>query len=252
MMLNREVEYRRMACVEERHWWYRSLHSLVLETLEKCKVHHDAEIMDAGCGTGRLLAKLRESGYRHIRGFDLSEVALRYCSEKKLEVFLGDITKVFEHPEPEKLEVIICNDVLCYYRTDQVLRITTGMAKSLKRGGLCLVNMPSFRAFGGIHDISVGIKYRYTHRNTWDLFDHGLFSLLRHVYWPLVLSVPILLARTWQRLRLEMNPRTEIKSDIALPPGAVNELLRIIVQMENRFLVEKPFGSSLFLVLRKK
>lgn len=250
-MLDRQIEYRRMAGVEERHWWYRSLHELVLGAIKGHPLGRKAEIVDVGCGTGGLLMRLRQEGYEKIRGFDLSGDGIRYCRDRDLNVFRGDISDVSALFKPSSIDVMISNDVLCYFQTDGARKITNGMASALKSGGLCLVNLPAFRVFGGIHDISVGIKRRYDLSNLWEIFDQRWFRLLKATYWPLVLSAPIWLVRTLQRAKLKRDSQTEIRSDIDLPPPAVNELLRIAVKLENSLLGSKPFGSSLFLAMKR-
>ncbi len=54
-------EYRRMADVEDRMWWYRGLHDVVLAALDRWGPRPLPSLLDAGCGTGGLLRRLERS-----------------------------------------------------------------------------------------------------------------------------------------------------------------------------------------------
>lgn len=51
------AEYTLMDAAEERMWWYRALHARLLDTLADIPA---GPVLDAGCGTGGLLAQLRQ------------------------------------------------------------------------------------------------------------------------------------------------------------------------------------------------
>src|SRR5690349_4289020 len=57
-------EYELMAAVEDRLWWYRGLRALAGELFAHHALARQEPILDAGCGTGGLLAKLVASGLR--------------------------------------------------------------------------------------------------------------------------------------------------------------------------------------------
>ena len=63
---------------------------------------------------------------------------------------------------------------------------------------------------------------------------------------PLVFAV-----RSFQRLKLKLNPKVNITSDVKLPIPLVNYLLAKLTLLENKILLCKPFGSSLFVVAKK-
>ncbi|MDB5414060.1 MAG: class SAM-dependent methyltransferase, partial [Rubritepida sp.] len=51
------AEYALMDAVEDRMWWYRAMHGHALQALEPLPT--GARVLDAGCGTGGFLARLR-------------------------------------------------------------------------------------------------------------------------------------------------------------------------------------------------
>src|SRR5258708_40368003 len=54
------AEYERMHAVEDRMWWYRGLRALAASELARALGRSTAEgpVLDAGCGTGGMLARL--------------------------------------------------------------------------------------------------------------------------------------------------------------------------------------------------
>ena len=93
-MLNRQQEYQKMSVVESNHWWYKTLHKLVLESLFEYIPDKDSNILDAGCGSGGLITFLNSNKYKNIKGFDLSDDAVSLSKEKKLNVVHGDINDI--------------------------------------------------------------------------------------------------------------------------------------------------------------
>jgi SAM-dependent methyltransferase len=49
------AEYARMDAVEDHMWWYRALRRRLMDALSGVR----GKVLDAGCGTGGLLARLR-------------------------------------------------------------------------------------------------------------------------------------------------------------------------------------------------
>ena len=59
---------------DERHWWYRGRRRVLHAELDRIAVGPDALILDAGCGSGRMLDDLRQRG--HAIGIDASADAV--------------------------------------------------------------------------------------------------------------------------------------------------------------------------------
>src|SRR5207302_1876675 len=80
-----ELQYERVRRVETDHWWFVALRELVIQTL--VRRHPDGgRVLDAGCGTGRLLRELPagfartgvdvEADVLAVAGADASEIEL--------------------------------------------------------------------------------------------------------------------------------------------------------------------------------
>src|SRR3990172_13163837 len=70
-------EYQNIYTLENTYWWYKVLDSLVENSVKKYFQNRRIKILDAGCGTGRILEKL--SSFGETEGIDFSPEAIKYC-----------------------------------------------------------------------------------------------------------------------------------------------------------------------------
>ena len=252
-MLENKSEYDRMSKVEEVHWWYNALHERVLDTIQKHFTgRKDIEILDAGCGTGGLLLYLQKKGFKNLQGFDISEYAGAACKSKNLTVIQASLTETVIHFSPGTMDIIVCCDALYFLPFEEQKMTLADFYRILKPGGVIILNLPSLEIFSGTHDISVGIKKRYHHKMLeallpQDIIDDG-FSFR---YWPVLLSPGIALIRTFQRRKINKGKYC-VESDINLPVHLLNTILKGLMKLEMNFLPKINFGSSLFVVAKKK
>jgi SAM-dependent methyltransferase len=247
----KEVEYYRMAESESTHWWYRSLHRLVLGVLNRHFNDKGISVIDAGCGTGGLISFLEKHGYTQLEGFDDSNIAVQICKNHKLPVFKGDIRSIMEYFMEGTADVVVSNDTFYYLSTSAQRAFTDDAWKLLRENGLVIVNLPVFSSFRGIHDLQVGIKQRYHYSEIWESFDDKKFEMVTKLYWPFLLSPAIWLTRFIQRLKLRYVKNPVMVSDTSRENRLTNALLYGITTGENYTMRRKPFGSSLFLVMKK-
>lgn len=251
-MLGWTDEYAKMAKAEETLWWYRTLHHLVLDVIRRDRPGLDIAILDAGCGTGGLMHFLRSWGYRNLKGVDLSNVAVEWCHRRNLDVQQGSLTDFAGLYAKESADVIVSNDTLYFFQKQEQEDVVEQFQQVLKPGGLLILNLPALKAFRGIHDVSVGIKVRFSMSDTRRLLKESLFDVVRELYWPFLLSPVIYAKRLSQRIKMRRNRHFQIESDIDQPPEFLNRIFLELTLFENRMLARKPFGSSLLLMGRKK
>ncbi len=254
-MLINSSEYQAMFDAEEKLWWYKILHEKVLAFIQARQLSKDIKILDAGCGTGGLIAFLRNNGYDHCKGFDFSEDAVSLSRSRGFDVSQIDITKISEYFPDQVFDIIICNDVLYQFEDSEISGIFKGLFSKLSPGGFLISNNNAFEIFSGTHDIAVGSKKRFRLDDFAGYSNvSGVFNVHSHTYWSLFLSPLILLIRSIQRLQIKLNlvDLDNIKSDVEIPSTLVNSILYNIVKLEERLFKRAPFGSSLFLILKKK
>lgn len=208
--------------------------------------------MDAGCGTGGLLSFLKQRGFQHLRGFDVSPHAVRICKNLGLTVEQQDMRYWHPNVEQEQADVIISNDTLYFLTQEEQDALMNIFWKVLTPGGLLIMNLPALSAFRGIHDISVGIHHRFSKEDVIRLLTQSHFERILLRYWPFFLSPVLYGIRLSQRVRLRCSPHCKIESDVHLPPSFMNRLLETLTRLEDAMQLPTPFGSSLFVVARKQ
>jgi SAM-dependent methyltransferase len=248
-MIGKPHEYNAMATCETSLWWYKFLHDSTLSVLKLHNIGARCRILDAGCGTGGLLKKLLDVGYDKLDGFDLSKDALTYARNlTSLHLKLCDITTALQHYPSSSFDAIISHDILCLLPLEKEKAAIDQLIKLLKPGGILIMNLPAFNAFRGTHDIAVGITRRYTKSDIKNLIENSA-NVETSVYWPFLLSVPIYLVRLSQRLGTIGTKA--VKSDVRTPNTALNWMLYQVSKIEGFFLKSKPWGSSVFTVIRR-
>lgn len=248
-MIGRSDEYAKMFRIEQQLWWYRILHQTVAQHLSvKLGSRRDVTILDAGCGTGGLLDFLRKQGYTNLRGIDGSADAVQFCHERNLPVTQVDLADLTHFAPGQTYDVIVCNDVFCYFDDPSLTRLLTELARRLNPDGMLLSNNNAFGVFWGQHDLAIGSTRRFVRADFARLLPAVGLQLRSSTYWSFLLSPLILLVRQWQRLQLRLGWRSpdQPASDVYLPHPFVNETLYRLVRTERRLLPRTPFGSSLF------
>lgn len=253
-MIGRFDEYEKMFRLEEQLWWYRILHERVEAALQqRFGGRRDMAILDAGCGTGGLLHALRRQGYVNLRGLDGSADAVAFCRERGLNVSLLNLTDLGGYEPDRQYDVIICNDVFCYFNDQQLSGLLSNFGRRLRPDGWLISNNNAFRVFWGQHDLAIGSSRRFVRADFDRLLPAAGLQVGQSTYWSFALSPLILLMRQWQRLQLTLGWRkTEnARSDVYLPAAWLNETLYRLVHTEQNLLPRTPFGSSLFIIVSK-
>ena len=249
-MIDRSEEYGKMFRLEGQLWWYRILHERVETALHhQFGTRRDIRILDVGCGTGGLLSFLRGRGYVDLRGFDGSVDAVAFCQQRDLPVTLINLNELTTFEPDAQCDVIICNDVFCYFNDADLSCLMGNLALRLKSDGILISNNNAFNVFRGQHDVAVGSTRRFVRSDFERFLAPTKLRILTATYWSLVLSPLILLMRQWQNWQLRSGRRKheDAESDVYMPPAWLNELLYRTVHAEQKLLPRTPFGSSLFI-----
>lgn len=167
-----------MDAVEEQMWWYRALHSRLLQGL--AGLH--GTVLDAGCGTGGFLARLAQDrpDLTTIGVESYASAAERAAAKSGRPVYRSSVEDL---PfEDNTFDAIVCADVLCHRSLDP-LKALAEFRRVLRPGGRLILNLPAHEWLRSAHDSRVQTATRSSvstvHR---DLSDCG-YTDLRVAYW---------------------------------------------------------------------
>lgn len=244
-------EYQKMFEFENEYWWYRGLHELVcanVAELKTIKSNEKLNIFDAGCGTGRLMELLRR--YGNVEGIDYSEQAILLCRQRGLKKVNQEDLNKWE-PPIEQYDVIVSNDVICTSGVTNDMEVVAKFHKGLKPNGTLILNLPAFMALRRRHDIAVSGKRRYRKKQTLMQLKKIGFSSIKATYrLPPLFFLMLAQKHLWERF-----DSGKIESDLKPLPSILNIFFLWMNRFENKIIkwgMVLPFGSSLFLICKKK
>ncbi len=240
-------EYDRMYQVEEELWWYKGLRDLLAYYLKK-EPHRKLKILDVGCGTGMNMLFIESLGHTAY-GVDVSSKAVMYAKKRKLShVSLGSITKI---PfGDETFDVVLGMDVIGLLSDKEVKIAIAEMYRVLKPNGVTFIHTAALEFLRSSHDKVSHVQRRYTMSRLGQLFNTKKWSIQKLSYRMFLLFLPLALVKLIKRsLR-----SSTLEGDLYLPHPLLNGILIHIQQLENLLLryCSFPFGTSLFVIARKK
>ncbi|WP_218574993.1 class I SAM-dependent methyltransferase [Reyranella sp. CPCC 100927] len=237
-------EYDQMHALEGRLWWYLGLHRLLVDQVQAAVGRDVGPLLDAGCGTGGLLAALGRSrpASRHL-GVEYDADAARLAARKSsATVVIGSVTTL---PFADAtLGAIVSADVLSHGLVDPALALKEAH-RCLESGGILILNLPAYPWMLSAHDRQVHNVRRFVRGRARALVEEAGFSVRRTSYWNCFLF-PLMVAR---RVLLR-----NTGSDVQALPAPVNALFAAIVGLERRLIgwgLSLPFGGSVLLVAQK-
>lgn len=236
-------EYRKMAEVEDRMWYYDALHRHVARSLRGQS--SSVRVLDAGCGTGGLLRKLGRiyPGW-NLTGLDFSPLACELAKERTGgRVELGSILAL---PFPdEAFDIIVSCDVLCQVRAPELA--IKEFNRCLKPGGVVIVTMPAYQWMYSYHDRHVANLRRYSRSEVNRLLQAEALTITSSTYWNML---PFPLAVFRRKIMAPGSP----SSDVKLYPAPIEGIFNGLMALERCWLSgggRLPFGSSVLTVARK-
>lgn len=106
----------------------------------------DCSILEAGCGTGRVVKYLYDLGYHNVQGIELNEDIVRWVDNKypELGIRAGDILHM---PfGPESFDVVLSYGVVEHF-PQGLAALLRSLRRVLKTGGIAVVTVPSLNMF---------------------------------------------------------------------------------------------------------
>jgi SAM-dependent methyltransferase len=226
------VEYALMDAAEDRMWWYRALHARLLAALAGVQ----GRVLDAGCGTGGLLA------YLHARRPDLALLGLEWSADagrraavkSRVPVLRGTVNAI---PFGRScFDGALAADVLCHRGVDPQAALAE-LRRVLRPGGRLIVNMPAYSWLISAHDHRVHNTRRQTAGELRSMLTAAGFGQIVARYWNGLL-LPLMVAQR------KLFARHDSASDVAPFPPRLDAMLHRVTEIERRLPFAMPAGGS--------
>lgn len=230
-------------------WWFAALHANLLMLYRRIGPYPEfgKPVLDAGCGTGGLLAKIAaELPESAPFGVDADARACARAAEKSAHPVCTGSVNALPFAD-DAFAAIFSADVLCHRGVDERAALAQ-LRRCLAEGGLLLLNLPAYRWMLSRHDAAVYNVRRYTRRSVARLLRDSGFRVLYLGYWNAFLF-PIMALR-----RKLLPPRGGAASDVDLYPAPIEALCRATTWLERAMMscgVRLPFGGSVIAVATK-
>ncbi len=247
-------EYQLMYEAEVRHWWYLGLHHLVIDRVraEERRQGRRLNILDAGCGTGRLCQLMQPFGT--TTGCDVHPVALEATASRGIRRVLH-CDLMSDSLGTEQYDVITTIDVLYHRMIGDESVVLRNLFNALRPDGLLILQVAAFEILRGQHDVAVHTRHRYRSEEVCGLLRDAGFDVELASYRLFPHFLPAIGWRLLSKLLPQPTSADEPTSDVAkVCPSFLNSLLVQYLKAENRILtagIRFPFGMSFFATARK-
>jgi SAM-dependent methyltransferase len=223
-------------------WWFAALHANVLMAYRRNAAEGaTARVLDAGCGTGGLLARL--DGLRGAVGIDANAAACARAAEKSRRPVCAGSVDALPFADAA-FSAIVSADVLCHRGVDE-RRALEQFHRCLGDGGILVLNLPAYRWMMSRHDAAVYNMRRYTKRGVVALLRAAGFRPLFASYWNMLLFPLMVVTR-----KLRPGGGSDVRPLPAWAEG-IGQAATGIERMLIRAGIALPFGGSVLAVAAK-
>jgi ubiquinone/menaquinone biosynthesis C-methylase UbiE len=236
---------------EDHYWWFVARrHAAVAFARDYWPIltSSNPRALDAGCGTGAMLAEMEHTLKAEAHGTDLSWQALHFTADRGNRRLTQADLRALPYAD-DTFDVVTALDVLEHIEDDaaaarEILRV-------LRPGGALIASVPAYRALWSSHDVALHHHRRYSAHGLRRLLRSAGFQLPRITFLMTALFPAVALYRLLERIR--RRPDAAPEAHVVPVPGMVNKLLLALLAVELAVArrVSLPFGVSLLAVGRK-
>lgn len=220
------TEVRKLAALEDTHWWYRERRHLLTKALAGITPGPALDIGAAGGGNTRVLRDLGWTPVAMEYGPDGAEVA----HERGLAAVRADARYL---PLADgSLSLVVAFDILEHIEEDDLA--VAEIRRVLRRDGTLLIAVPADPRLWSDHDVAVDHVRRYTRETLSSVLQRGGFEIARMASWNVLLRPVVAMRR-----------KKSSGSDLDDLHPVVNTALTAIITAERYLPVKQLPGVSL-------
>ncbi|MEU5721485.1 class I SAM-dependent methyltransferase [Micromonospora sp. NPDC047738] len=227
------TEIRKLAALEDTHWWYRERRALLGRALRRLAAAgvRPERALDIGAAGGGNTRVLRAYGWRPL-ALEYSAAGAGLARERGLAVIRADARHL---PVPSaSLGLVVAFDILEHFDEDHLA--AAEIRRALRPGGTALIAVPADMRLWSAHDVAVGHVRRYDRAGLRAVVAKAGLAVDELWSWNVLLR-PV---AAWRR-------RRSTGSDLDHLRPAVNLGLRAIITAERYLPVRSLPGVSLML-----
>ncbi|MFC0533202.1 class I SAM-dependent methyltransferase [Phytohabitans kaempferiae] len=234
------TEIRKLAALEDAHWWYRERRALLDRALRRLAAADPGpsgagaagrRALDIGAAGGGNTRVLKRRGWAPV-ALEYSAEGAEVAAERGLDVIRADARAL---PLPNaSLDLVVAFDILEHIDEDHAA--AGEIHRTLRPGGTALIAVPCDMRLWSAHDVAVGHVRRYTRESLTTVVEKAGLVIDEIWSWNVLLR-PI---AAWRR-------RRSTGSDLDDLPAVVNLGLTAIITAERYLPVKSLPGVSLML-----
>lgn len=152
------TEIRKLAALEDTHWWYRERRALLARALRRLAKAGTApgRALDIGAAGGGNTRVLRAHGWRPV-ALEYSAEGARVAAERGLHTIRADARRL--PVAPASLDLVVAFDILEHIEEDHLA--AAEIRRTLRPEGTALIAVPCDMKLWSAHDVAVGHVRRY-------------------------------------------------------------------------------------------
>ena len=227
------AELRKLAAVEDRHWWYKERRNLLARQLRHLPGPGTA--LDIGAAAGGNTRVLREFGWRPV-ALEYAPTAAQIARDRGVDVILGDARKLPVHTG--SMDLVTAFDLLEHIEEDHLA--AAEIARVLRPDGTALISVPADMALWSAHDEAVGHVRRYSRQTLTTLLVKAGLVVEDLWSWNVLLRPVVHLRR-----------RSSTGSDLDDVNPLLNTGLMAVIAAERYLPLKSLPGITLFLRARR-
>ena len=227
------TEVRKLAALEDTHWWYRERRHLLARALDGLRPGDALDIGAAGGGNTRVL---RERGWRPV-ALEYGPEGAEVAHERGLLTLRADATRL--PIDDAALDLVVAFDILEHIEDDELA--VREVARILRPEGTFLVAVPADPRLWSAHDVAVDHVRRYTRETLSSVLHRGGFEVVDMTSWNVLLRPVVALRR-----------KKASGSDLDDLHPVVNSGLRAIIAAERYLPVKRLPGVTLLVTARPR
>src|ERR1700676_1877689 len=221
-------ELRKLAALEQNHWWYKERRAVLARLLNKLGAPGDA--LDIGAACGGNTQGLRDHGWKAV-ALDFSATGPSICRQRGIPALRAAATCLPR--ERCSMAPVVAFDMLAHVEHD--VNVVREVHRVLRPGGQFLVAVPADPELWSAHDVAVLHRRRYTPAGLQEIISSNQFAISRMWSWNVLM-----------RPALKMRRHRLSGSDLNSVPPALNAILSSIIKLERRLPLTRLPGVSLF------